>query len=156
MRPPGATLLLLIFSLLLATGCGRPPTPPAVTTPPKANATAQPYPAAIPPASRPSDQAPVVAPGSEPVASPAFSYDELGRKAQTELAARLNIPLQSIQIIRIVPDEFQASYLGCPAPWQTPLPLPAIVSGQTIILEANEVRYTYHARRGQLVFCGPW
>jgi hypothetical protein len=54
------------------------------------------------------------------------------------------------------PDEFPADTLGCLGPDVTPRPIPAMVSGQVIILEVGGVRYSYHARKEQVVFCGPW
>jgi len=101
-------------------------------------------------------QTPTRAPTAETTANSTSYYDDLGRKALADLAARLKIPEQSIEVISVAGDEFPASYLGCPAPWQTPLPLQAIISGQTIILEAQGQRYTYRAHRGRIVFCGPW
>jgi hypothetical protein len=77
-------------------------------------------------------------------------------KARRDLAARLRLDLESVQFIQLSLDEFPADTLGCLGPDVTPRPIPAIVSGQVILLEAGGLRYTYHARREQVVFCGPW
>jgi hypothetical protein len=77
-------------------------------------------------------------------------------KARQHLAARLRLDPAAVQFIQLNLDEFPADTLGCLGPNVTPRPIPAIVSGQVIILEANGLHYTYHARKEQVVFCGPW
>jgi hypothetical protein len=94
---------------------------------------------------------------TRPVAmTPPKTYARTIEKARQDLAARLGLDLTAIQFIKLNPDEFPADTLGCLGPGVTPRPIPAIVSGQVILLEAQGVRYTYHARKEQVVFCGPW
>ncbi len=83
-------------------------------------------------------------------------YARTIEKARQDLAARLRLDPAAVQFIQLDLDEFPADTLGCLGPEVTPRPIPAIVSGQVILLEAGGLRYTYHARREQLVFCGPW
>jgi hypothetical protein len=83
-------------------------------------------------------------------------YASTIEKARLDLAVRLGLELVAIQFIRLSPDEFPADTLGCLGPDVTPRPIPAMVSGQVIILEVGGVRYSYHARKEQVVFCGPW
>lgn len=84
------------------------------------------------------------------------SYASTIEKARQDLAIRLGLDLAAVQFIRLSVDEFPADTLGCQGPDVTPRPIPAIVSGQVILLEARGTRYTYHARKEQMVFCGPW
>ena len=83
-------------------------------------------------------------------------YASTIEKARQDLAARLRLDPAAVQFIRLNLDEFPADTLGCLDAGVTPRPIPAIVSGQVIILEAGGIRYTYHARKEQVVFCGPW
>ena len=83
-------------------------------------------------------------------------YDEVVNLAKADLARRLKTDPQDIRLLRISADEFPTGDLGCPAPGVTPRPIPAIVSGQAIVLEHDSQEYTYHARKSQVVFCGPW
>jgi hypothetical protein len=83
-------------------------------------------------------------------------YARTIEKARHDLAKRLGLDPSAIQFILLNLDEFPADTLGCLGPDVTPRPIPAIVSGQVILLEAGGLRYTYHARQEQVVFCGPW
>jgi hypothetical protein len=76
--------------------------------------------------------------------------------ARQDLASRLGLPAEAIQFIQLSLDEFPADNLGCLGPGVTPRPIPTMLSGQVILLEAGGVRYSYHARKEQVVFCGPW
>jgi hypothetical protein len=92
----------------------------------------------------------------EPVLTPSPGpYAEIIQIARQDLAQRLGIPGEAIRLVSVTPDEFPAGDLGCPAPGRTPRPIPALVSGQSIVLDAQGRQYTYHARRSQVVFCGP-
>jgi hypothetical protein len=77
-------------------------------------------------------------------------------KARQDLAARLRLDPAAVQFIQLNLDEFPADTLGCLFPDATPRPIPAIVSGQVILLEAGGLRYIYHARQEQVVYCGLW
>ncbi len=79
---------------------------------------------------------------------------DISQRAIQELAGRLQVSPESILIVKIYPDEFPASNLGCPLETGEPLPLPAIVSGQTIVLEHEDMHYIYHARASDVIFCG--
>jgi len=74
--------------------------------------------------------------------------------AKADLAQRLNVDIQSINLVNVQADEFSAGDLGCPAPGETPRPIPAFVSGITILLESNGGLYIYRAAKDQVVYCG--
>ncbi len=76
--------------------------------------------------------------------------------ARRHLAQRLGMSPSEIHFVSLSADEFPADTLGCMGPGVSPRPIPAMVSGQVIILRAAGARYTYHARRDQVIFCGPW
>jgi hypothetical protein len=91
-----------------------------------------------------------------PGMKPPEDYADTINKARQDLAARLGLDPASVQFIQLSLDEFPADTLGCLGPDVTPRPIPAIVSGQVILLEAGGLRYTYHARQEQVFYCGPW
>ncbi len=73
-----------------------------------------------------------------------------------DLAARLEIKPEAIEIISVTNDQFAAQDLGCPsAPVKGGPVLPAFVMGQVIRLRANDTVYEYHAHGGELAFCSP-
>jgi hypothetical protein len=74
--------------------------------------------------------------------------------AMTDLASRLDQPITGIRLVKTYADEFPLDNLGCPDPSLTPRPIPALVSGEVIILEANGDLYAYHVRKDRVVFCG--
>ena len=161
--------LLMSLALLSLAGCVLQP---AGITRPVASEARLPYlpyplpgaPSSIPlpqpsntahkPASQTSEPAPEWTRAAQMKTPP--DYASTIEKARQDLAARLGLDLATIQFIQLSPDEFPADTLGCLGPDVTPRPIPALVSGQVILLEARGVRYTYHARKEQVVFCGPW
>lgn len=83
-------------------------------------------------------------------------YDAIVQAAIDDLARRLGVGSQTIALVSISGDEFPAGDLGCPSPKETPRPIPAFVTGQVIVLEVQGEQYIYHARKGQVAFCGKW
>ena len=79
---------------------------------------------------------------------------KLPERAAEDLASRLGVQPGDLRIVSVTADEFPAGDLGCPQPGVTPLPMPAIVTGQVILLEVDGVQYRYHAHGPQLVYCG--
>jgi len=73
---------------------------------------------------------------------------------QTDLARRLNTGKAEVVLVEFYADEFPASNLGCPVEKGVPRPLPAILTGNVFILEAQGYRYIYHTHGDQFVFCG--
>jgi hypothetical protein len=146
--------IMIICLTLLITSCGRPTTTPLPPTllPTHTNlqTPAPSQPASVSTTQKATHIPPSLSPNSN---SP---YDEVVNLAKADLARRLKTDPQDIRLLRISADEFPAGDLGCPAPGVTPRPIPAIVSGQAIVLEHDSQEYTYHARKSQVVFCGPW
>ena len=81
--------------------------------------------------------------------TPSQDYARTIERARQDLAVRLALSPSLIQFVHVSTDEFPADTLGCLGPEVTSRPIPAIVSGQVILLEADGLRYTYHARREQ-------
>lgn len=101
----------------------------------------------------------IITPTPLPVTTPARppTLDRSQRAAQQamlDLARRLNMDVLAIQLESIQPDEFPAGDLGCPQPDGTSAPLPALVTGQRIILKVGDGRYEYHTAGTQVVYCG--
>jgi hypothetical protein len=97
------------------------------------------------------------------IASPTSTPDTPGRSnvaanaaalATLDLARRLGIAPDGIVVEGVDPDEFPADNLGCLLPGQTPRPIPAIVSGQRIMLRASGNLYEYRAKGTEIVYCG--
>lgn len=74
--------------------------------------------------------------------------------ATLDLARRLGIAPDDISVERVESDEFPADNLGCPSSERPPLPIPAIVSGQRIMLRASGKLYEYRAKGTEIVYCG--
>ena len=76
-------------------------------------------------------------------------------RAVADLAARLGVETETIDVVRITADDFPAQNLGCPLTGgKEPEPVqPAFVMGQEIVLAVGEQQYVYHARGSVVVFC---
>ncbi len=79
---------------------------------------------------------------------------EVEKQVIKDLAGRLGIDTGKVSVVNIYSDEFPAGDLGCPSPGVTPRPIPAIVSGKVIELEANGEEYIYHTHGVDFVYCG--
>jgi hypothetical protein len=73
------------------------------------------------------------------------------------LAERLDTLESEVSVVRVFRDEFPAQNLGCPpekggeiSEWDQP----AFVTGQEIVLEANDHQYRYRVHGGKIVYCG--
>ena len=74
--------------------------------------------------------------------------------AKSDLAGRLQVDKDAIQVIKVYPDEFPASDLGCPQSGITPLPQPAFVTGQVVELDYGGLIFIYHVRGNLAAYCG--
>ena len=74
--------------------------------------------------------------------------------AKEDLAQRLGVDTEEIEVVGAYADDFPAGDLGCPPPGKAPDPRPAYVTGMEIVLEVAGDRYVYHARGKKVVFCG--
>lgn len=165
------TRILLLFVCTLfslgAAGCVTPqkavpggtPTP----IPQKTPDITQPYPTKAaertpaPPKASQASPTPTIAPplSHTPKGSLGTPGTQFGvQEAREDLAQRLGIPSQDITVVSITSDEFPAGDLGCPAPGETPPPIPAFILGKTLILEAGDTHYVYHIAGGRIAFCG--
>jgi hypothetical protein len=97
------------------------------------------------------DSLPLDHPTSAPTSQ---AQTELIQRAINDLAQRLSIDPISIKVQQVIADEFPAPDLGCPPPDRTPLPQPALISGQRILLQAAEQVYEYRAKGTELRYCG--
>jgi hypothetical protein len=76
-------------------------------------------------------------------------------QARADLAARLGIAEETVGVVSITADEFPASNLGCGEFSKQPdRPIPALLTGQRIVLAAGGRRYLYHAHRVHVAYCG--
>jgi hypothetical protein len=82
------------------------------------------------------------------------SADDVSGRAILDLASRLGISSDRITIERVESDEFPAGGLGCTQSGQPQRAIPAIISGQRIILRAADKTYEYRASGTELVYCG--
>jgi hypothetical protein len=159
------SLLCAALVCLSLSGCLAQPgasTLAVTSTPSMISASATPYPLA-PVSTARSTHIPTASPTPEWTRAPvkataagtaAVEFAGTIEKAKQDLAKRLGLDPGLIQFVQLTPDEFPADTLGCLGPGLTPRPIPATVSGQVIVLEAAGVRYIYHARNEQVVFCG--
>lgn len=150
-------LLLLLFVASLTAGCDTiaeiatddspisPPSTPCETAPPREDTAA----VETPPGR--------ATPSSSPItATPSFEMTDIVSRAINDLATRLGVSPDQVEVLSITPDEFPASNLGCGEYGEQPdRPIPALVTGQRIVLEARGRSYVYHTHGPQVVYCGP-
>lgn len=77
-------------------------------------------------------------------------------RARLDLAKRLGVTEDKIQIVRVLTDEMPIDRLNCGDPLQkgTPVTRPAFVFATEIKLKVNDKTYTYYAQGSRLVYCG--
>jgi hypothetical protein len=93
-------------------------------------------------------------PNQSPSAS-VLGSDRAVSQAITDLAERLGVEPNGVEVIRVSTDEFPSQNLGCPSLGdKTPSPVqPAFVTGWEIVLAADGQEYLYRAHAGVVVFC---
>ena len=80
--------------------------------------------------------------------------EALTRKAEMNLAERLDIDASQIEVVDVEAVQWNDSALGCPQPGM--MYLQVITPGYRITLAAEGERYTYHTDRGsRVILCGP-
>lgn len=78
-------------------------------------------------------------------------------RASADLAGRLGVSTAEIEVVSVTPDEFLASNLGCGQFSKQPdRPIPALVTGQRIVLTTEGDRYVYHAAVSRSPTVGGW
>ena len=153
------SLLLIVLIVGCTSTASSPPTLPPTPIPltlwpttPTPRVHVSPLPTQAP-ATFTSPSLPPAGPQTSPLL-PAAAGTAVAR-AVADLAARLGIAPDAVEVIRISADDFPAQNLGCPAPGgKEPEPVqPAFVTGQEIVLAVGEQQYTYRAHGGVVVFC---
>lgn len=81
------------------------------------------------------------------------SLNKVIELARQDLAARLGLPTDEIQVIEARAVTWPDSSLGCPEPGR--MYLQVLTPGYRVILEARGERYAYHAGRGGSPFLCP-
>lgn len=75
-------------------------------------------------------------------------------RAVADLAERLNVAPEQIEVVSVVTEDFPAQNLGCPTGTTPAVDVPAFVIGEEITLRVEDEWYIYRARGRQLVYCG--
>ena len=93
------------------------------------------------------------APMSPSMPTPADTgLQNLIERTKEDLASRLSISIDAIEVSEVVDVEWSDSSLDCPQPGMSYLPV--ITPGYRIILRANDQLYEYHSNRDTyFVFC---
>jgi hypothetical protein len=76
-----------------------------------------------------------------------LSSQLLARKAKQDLAARLSIPVHSIELVKLEEVTWRDGSLGCPQ--RGMVYTQALVNGSLIVLRANGRVYEYHSGKGR-------
>jgi len=87
---------------------------------------------------------------SQPTPPPGMEH--LVNQAKEDLAQRLSIPVDQIELLRAESVTWPDASLGCPQPGMVYADV--LTPGYVILLEANNQEYEYHASRGtEIVYC---
>lgn len=71
---------------------------------------------------------------------------------KADMAERLGVPVDSIEVVAVTPQQWRTSGLGCEQPGQ--MYLQVITPGLQVVLAAEDVVYTYHTDlQGNFVLC---
>ncbi len=81
------------------------------------------------------------------------SIEGLVELAKRDLAQRLGISANEINVIRVVEMELPIQDLGCPGGREPGFTIPAFVMGYEIVLSAKGEEHVYHGRGARVVFC---
>jgi hypothetical protein len=87
--------------------------------------------------------------------NPYLKDDNVVKSAINDLAKRLRINPDEIELVSIVYEDLPAGSLGCPLLQKNQGKIPALVHGKIILLRWNGQEYEYHSHAGQVVFCSP-
>ncbi len=85
--------------------------------------------------------------------SPGPNVPEEANRAIADLAKRLDINADRIEVVRVESVEWPDTSLGCPQPGQAYAQV--ITPGQILVLSANGQEYEYHTSGDQIVACEP-
>ena len=110
------------------------------------------------------DATPRSAPASEEMtmstgepAAPMLPFTEWSEEAQQaaeDLAARLHVAAEAVEIVRVTTQEMPAGDLGCPSvPSKTAAQPAGIVLGKEVVLRCGGETYVYHVHGRRMVLC---
>ena len=87
----------------------------------------------------------------------ARSLDEIAALACQDLAGRLRIPLEAVQVVNVESAAWDGETLDVPRPpgHSPDRAYPGPTPGYRIVLAAKGVHYEYRSGRAWLIFCGP-
>ncbi len=140
-------LLGVMVGLALA-GCAAGPTPSQAPHPVPQQAGTKP---ALPPTEEAYPAPREISPAATPPAIPAGAQASV-EGARADLAGRLGMPVDQVQVVQVEEVEWPDASLGCPEPGM--MYAQVVTPGYRIILDAEGQEYKYHAdRRGQAVYC---
>jgi len=102
---------------------------------------------------RPDRGRPAVPTAISPVSGPNASGSEAAvRAAVNDLAARLKVAPETVQVVSVAAADWSDTSLGCPQPGMFYAQI--IVQGYKIVLSAGDAQTEYHAdRKGRVVTC---
>lgn len=146
-------LLITAAGLALLAGCVPQPNPsisPVAAPTRPAQETAMPEPTRLPPAGSPTAALPAPTPAT-PQLDPTAAA--LGIKAQQDLARRLNMPADQVQIVSVEQSEMPIGALGCGETGGRQNT--GLILGYAITLDAGGQEYIYHSDGMQLTPCAP-
>jgi len=107
-----------------------------------------------PPATVANQPTPVPIPVS-PMSTPPPTPEKPAESAVADLAKRLGIQPEEIQVVSVVQTEMPVDNLGCPAPGREPgFTIPGIVMGYEVRLRHRESLYLYHVHGLRVIYCG--
>ena len=130
------TLLLFTFSMLLISACSGSAEPTLLPAPPSPVVTSTPL-----PEETPEQPDPIIPLPAEP----------LVERAVLDLAARLSIPVDEINLINVAAVEWPDASLGCP---EEGLAYAQVITpGFWIVLEVSGDPYTYHSGFDEPFLC---
>ena len=150
MRIKRLAIPVVILVVIPIAGCSMPLMGTSVPASPTGLPTASPI---LPPPTAPPIE---TEPAQSSLATPTDIVAPSVAQAIVDLAARLNVSAGAVEVMSATADEFPASNLGCGKFSKQPdLPIPALLTGQRIVLAADGHQYVYYAHGVQVVYCGP-
>lgn len=115
-------------------------------------------PAPLPPPRTPLPTLSTAAPRVIVVATPSRFMDDaaFGERARADLAGRLKVATDTVEVVSVTRDEVPIGVFNCTArrtPGKVPYTQPALVTAVEIVLRAGGREVTYYAQGQRLVTC---
>lgn len=83
------------------------------------------------------------------------SIEGLVELAKRDLAQRLGLSADEIDVVKVMEMELPIQNLGCPGKRESEFTTRGLVMGYEIVLSAKGEEHVYHGHRGRVVFCKP-